>query len=181
MAALSSLLIVAQPNPIYSVLLLIALSIGLAGLYVLLDAPLVAVMQIIVYAGAIMVLFLSVVMLLNVPREDSPLDSGSGRAERTAESSGARAFGALLAAILAVEFVWVLWGSGTSGGGQRESAWSIGEIGSILLRDHAIAFGATSVVLLIAMVGAVFLAGRRISRESGTGNSQPESRLTTDD
>src|SRR5687768_11281708 len=68
---IGSLLVIIQKNPIYSVLSLIAAFFGLAGLYVLLEAPFVAVVQIIIYAGAIMVLFLFVVMLLNVPREDA--------------------------------------------------------------------------------------------------------------
>ena len=71
LAVVASLLVIGQRNPIYSVLLLIASFCALAGLYVLLDAPFIAVTQIIVYAGAIMVLFLFVVMLLNVPREDA--------------------------------------------------------------------------------------------------------------
>src|SRR5678816_2388741 len=70
----ASLLVIAQRNPIYSVLLLIASFGALSGLYVLLDAPFVAVIQIIVYAGAIMVLFLFVVMLLNAPHEDTDYD-----------------------------------------------------------------------------------------------------------
>ena len=69
-AVVASLLVVGQRNPMYSVMLLIVSFGALSGLYVLLDAPFVAVTQIIVYAGAIMVLFLFVVMLLNVPRED---------------------------------------------------------------------------------------------------------------
>ena len=77
-----------QSNPVYSVLLLIGSFIGLAGLYVLLDAPFVAVIQIIVYAGAIMVLFLFVVMLLNAPREEDAAQAGM------LESGGTRAFGA---------------------------------------------------------------------------------------
>ena len=87
-AVVATLLVIAQSNPIYSVLLLIASFMALAGLYVLLDAPFVAVTQIIVYAGAIMVLFLFVVMLLNVPREDA-LDASGG----IEESTGARALG----------------------------------------------------------------------------------------
>ena len=67
----ASLLVIGQRNPIYSVLLLIVSFAALSGLYVLLDAPFTAVTQMIVYAGAIMVLFLFVVMLLNVPREDT--------------------------------------------------------------------------------------------------------------
>ena len=64
----TSLLVIGQRNPIYSVLLLIASFGALSGLYILLDSPFAAVTQIIVYAGAIMVLFLFTVMLLNVPR-----------------------------------------------------------------------------------------------------------------
>src|SRR5678815_5104757 len=74
-SVVTSLLVIAQRNPIYSVLLLIASFGALSGLYVLLDAPFVAVIQIIVYAGAIMVLFLFVVMLLNAPQEDTELDA----------------------------------------------------------------------------------------------------------
>src|SRR5947199_9794868 len=73
----ASLLVIAQRNPIYSVLLLIASFGALSGLYVMLDAPFVAVIQIVVYAGAIMVLFLFVVMLLNPPHEDT--DAGERR------------------------------------------------------------------------------------------------------
>jgi len=73
-AVVASLLVIGQRNPIYSVLLLILSFGALSGLYVLLDAPFVAVIQIIVYAGAIMVLFLFVVMLLNAPREETDED-----------------------------------------------------------------------------------------------------------
>src|SRR5258708_39742403 len=70
-AVVASLLVIAQRNPIYSVLLLIGSFGALSGLYVLLDAPFVAVIQIIVYAGAIMVLFLFLVLLLNAPHGDT--------------------------------------------------------------------------------------------------------------
>src|SRR2546428_7066824 len=73
-AVLASLLVIAQRNPIYSVLLLIVSFGALSGLYVLLEAPFVAVIQIIVYAGAIMVLFLFVVMLLNAGHEETEHD-----------------------------------------------------------------------------------------------------------
>src|SRR6266849_4337008 len=73
-AIAASLLVIGQRNPIHSVLLLIASFGALSGLYVLLDAPFVAVIQIIVYAGAIMVLFLFVVMLLNAPHEETNRD-----------------------------------------------------------------------------------------------------------
>src|SRR5574338_1648150 len=70
LAVVASIGVVGQKNPMHSVMLLITSFGALAGLYVLLDAPFSAVTQIIIYAGAIMVLFLFVVMLLNVPHED---------------------------------------------------------------------------------------------------------------
>src|SRR5258706_8882039 len=92
-AVVASLLVIAQRNPIYSVLLLIASFGALSGLYVLLGAPSVAVTQIIVYAGAIMVLFLFVVMLLNAPHEDTELDARIHPLRRP----GPMRFGAVLA------------------------------------------------------------------------------------
>ena len=70
-AVVSSVAMILQRNPIYSVLLLIMVMISIAGLYLMLDAEFVAIIQIVVYAGAIMVLFLFVIMLLNLSRENS--------------------------------------------------------------------------------------------------------------
>src|ERR1700681_4267327 len=95
-AVSASLLVIGERNPIYSVLLLIASFMALAGLYVLLDAPFVAVTQIIVYAGAIMVLFLFVVMLLHAPDEETEHDEKVHPLRRP----GPMRFGALLAAAL---------------------------------------------------------------------------------
>jgi len=95
-AIAASLLVIAQRNPIYSVLLLIASFGALSGLYVLLDAPFVAVTQIIVYAGAIMVLFLFVVMLLNAPHEETEHDEKIHPLRRP----GPMRFGAALAVLL---------------------------------------------------------------------------------
>ena len=103
-AVVASLLVIAQRNPIYSVLLLIASFGALSGLYVLLDAPFVAVTQIIVYAGAIMVLFLFVVMLLNAPHEETEHDEKIHALRRP----GPMRFGAVLAVSLVVELLWAL-------------------------------------------------------------------------
>src|SRR6186997_1930807 len=100
----ASLLVIAQRNPIYSVLLLIASFGALSGLYVLLDAPFVAVIQIIVYAGAIMVLFLFVVMLLNAPHEDTDFDERVHPLLRP----GPMKLGAALALLFAAELAWAL-------------------------------------------------------------------------
>src|SRR5437762_11792117 len=103
-AVVASLLVIAQRNPIYSVLLLIASFGALSGLYVLLEAPFVAVIQIIVYAGAIMVLFLFVVMLLNAPHEDTDYDE---RVHPLLRPRPMR-FGAALAGSLLVQLGWAL-------------------------------------------------------------------------
>src|SRR3990172_6636727 len=101
---LASLLVVGQRNPMYSVLLLILSFMALAALYVQLDAPFMAVTQIIIYAGAIMVLFLFVVMLLNVPKEEPAVPGPAGL------SGGARVprLGVVLALALGAELVWAL-------------------------------------------------------------------------
>ncbi len=153
----ASLLVIGQRHPMYSVLLLIASFGALAGLYVLLDAPFVAAIQIVVYAGAIMVLFLFVVMLLNVPREE-PVDR-----EQTPELHRARWFGAALAGVLLVELGWVLARAAASGTGtpaRVEDVSSVRLIGRVLFREYAFAFELTSVLIVVAMIGAVLLARR---------------------
>jgi NADH-quinone oxidoreductase subunit J len=155
-AVISSLLVVGQRNPMYSVMLLIVSFGALAGLYVLLDAPFTAVTQIIIYAGAIMVLFLFVVMLLNVAREEATRASIS-----TLIGPAGRRIGGVLALVFGVEIVWALSRVGLSWFGQdpaAESVSSVARIGTGLFRDHVFAFEATSILILVAMVGAVVLA-----------------------
>jgi NADH-quinone oxidoreductase subunit J len=155
-AVVASLLVIAQRNPIYSVLLLIASFGALSGLYVLLDAPFVAVTQIIVYAGAIMVLFLFVVMLLNAPHEDTEYDE-----VHPLRRPGPMRFGAALAAALVLELLWALARSaGSAGGFPAGAVSSVRVIGRLLFTDYAFAFEVTSVLILVAMVGAVVLARR---------------------
>jgi NADH-quinone oxidoreductase subunit J len=156
-AVVASLLVIAQRNPIYSVLLLIASFGALSGLYVLLDAPFVAVIQIIVYAGAIMVLFLFVVMLLNAPHEETELD------ERVHPMMhpGAVRLGAALAVTLVVELVWALTeGGGESGAFNSGAVSSVNAIGRLLFTEYAFPFEVTSILILVAMVGAVVIARR---------------------
>ncbi|HKB10359.1 MAG TPA: NADH-quinone oxidoreductase subunit J [Vicinamibacterales bacterium] len=152
----ASLLVIAQRNPIYSVLLLIASFGALSGLYVLLDAPFVAVIQIIVYAGAIMVLFLFVVMLLNAPQEDTEYDERVHPLMRP----GPMRFGAALALLLVGELWWALGRGGDSGAFPAGSVASVGAIGRALFTDYAFAFEVTSILILVAMIGAVVLARR---------------------
>ena len=157
----ASLLVIAQRNPVYSVLLLIASFGALSGLYVLLDAPFVAVIQIIVYAGAIMVLFLFVVMLLNAPQEDTEHDIRM----HPFRGPGPMRFGAVLALGLAAELGWALTrtpGDSAPFGGTPVS--SVSAIGRTLFTEYAFAFEVTSILILVAMVGAVVLARREEPR-----------------
>ena len=162
-AIAASLLVVAQRNPIYSVLLLIASFGALSGLYVLLDAPFVAVVQIIVYAGAIMVLFLFVVMLLNAPHEETEQDLERGAREHLSVVAppGVRNVGAGLALALLAELGWALTkNGGESGAFPGGSVTSVAAIGRLLFTEYAFPFEVTSVLILVAMVGAVVLARR---------------------
>jgi NADH-quinone oxidoreductase subunit J len=155
-AVIASLLVIAQRNPIYSVLLLIASFGALSGLYVLLDAPFVAVTQIIVYAGAIMVLFLFVVMLLNAPHEDTELDTRVHPLRRP----GPMRFGGVLAVALVAELVWALSSGGETGPFPAAAVTPVAVLGRRLFTDYAFSFEVTSVLILVAMVGAVLMARR---------------------
>jgi NADH-quinone oxidoreductase subunit J len=161
----ASILVIGQRNPMYSVLLLIVSFAALSGLYIQLDAPFVAVAQIIIYAGAIMVLFLFVVMLLNAPREDA---AEWDRSHPLHHPNIGR-FGALLAGLLIVQLAWALSRMtelDAPVGSRADSATvgSVVEMGRILFSRHTFAFEATSVLILVAMVGAVVLARREGER-----------------
>ena len=156
-AILASLGVVGQRNPMHSVMLLIVSFGALAGLYVLLDAPFTAVTQIIIYAGAIMVLFLFVVMLLNAhTEEDIPKAMLGPRALR---------FGVLLSLLLVLEVVTALSKFGytffSEDAGVVTDVSSVTNIGRQLFTTHAFAFEVTSILILVSMVGAVVIAGRK--------------------
>jgi NADH-quinone oxidoreductase subunit J len=161
----ASLMVIGQRNPVYSVLLLIASFAALAGLYILLAAPFTAVTQIIVYAGAIMVLFLFVVMLLNAPQEDAAEWDRTHPLRR----AGIGRFGAVLAALLIVQLVWALVrlndaSTPVNARGDAAAISSVRSVGRVLFTDYMFAFEATSILILVAMVGAVVLAARETSQ-----------------
>jgi NADH-quinone oxidoreductase subunit J len=165
MTVLGCLLVVVQKNPVYSIVALILAFFGLAGLYVLLEAPFVAVVQIIVYAGAILVLFLFVVMLLNAPREDAAEWDRAHQLYRP----GAMRIGAVLAVLLIAELGWALYRTpGLTGpiGEQTSGVSDVGELGRVLFTDYMFAFEVTSILIIVAMLGAVIL-----SRRPGAGES----------
>jgi NADH-quinone oxidoreductase subunit J len=161
-AALASLLVIGQRNPVYSVLLLIASFGAMAGLFVLLDAPFLAVIQIIIYAGAIMVLFLFVIMLLNAPREE-----GSG-GPGVLFAHGPLRVGGLLAIALVIQLIWALWRAAREPVPLAEvrrravDISSVREIGVVLFTDYGFAVIVTAVLILVATLGAVVMAKREI-------------------
>jgi NADH-quinone oxidoreductase subunit J len=159
-AVAGSLLVIVQRNPIYSVLSLVGAFFGLSGLYVLLEAPFVAIVQIIIYAGAIMVLFLFVVMLLNVPREDA------AEWDRTHPlfRPWPRRIGTVLAVMLIGQLGWALWRTPSIDDGvgvQAAGISDVAQLGRVLFTDYMFAFEVTSILILVSMVGAVILARRQ--------------------
>jgi NADH-quinone oxidoreductase subunit J len=139
-------LIVAR-EPIHSALSLILVMVSLAALYLLLGAEFIAAVQIIVYAGAIMVLFVFVIMLLN-----------AGVEERTNFSRLTKYAGLPLAVFLALELgYWLVRGS--HGPAQTEvSSASTRELSHLLFGSFVLPFELTSILILIALLGAVVLA-----------------------
>ncbi|CAN5369784.1 NADH-quinone oxidoreductase subunit J [soil metagenome] len=157
-AVISSIGVVGQRNPMYSVMLLITSFGALAGLYVLLDAPFTAVTQIIIYAGAIMVLFLFVVMLLNANREEpAPLSLSA-----LLGPTGMR-IGVVLSVVFGAQVLWAMSRIGVGYFAEDAAATEISSvalIGRVMFTRHAFAFEATSILVLVAMVGAIVIARR---------------------
>jgi NADH-quinone oxidoreductase subunit J len=157
LAVIASLLVIVQHNPLHGVLLLILSFGALSGLYVLLDAPFVAVIQIIVYAGAIMVLFLFVVMLLNAPKEDTEEARLRGLV-----APGITKVGALFALALVIELGWALTRTAGPSAFTGGPVTSVATIGRLLYTEYSFAFEAPSVLILVAMVRALVLARRDV-------------------
>ncbi len=140
-------------NTVAGAMCLVVTMISLAGIYVVLEAHLVAVLQIMVYAGAILVLFLFVVMLLNL-RSDS---------FSPARSKVARIAGVIVGAGALAGFLGLLPGSLPAVADVPPSFGTYREVGLSLYRTYVVAFEVASLLLLAAIVGAVVLAKRRLS------------------
>jgi NADH-quinone oxidoreductase subunit J len=137
-----------QSHPINSALSLIVVMTSLAVLYLLLGAEFLAAAQVIVYAGAIMVLFTFVVMLLNAGREERTMGS------RTARKVGFPAVVAILGVIATV----ILRAQGLSVARLSDGITSTADLSRVLFRELLLPFEVTSVLILIAILGAVALA-----------------------
>jgi NADH-quinone oxidoreductase subunit J len=160
----SAVAVVSFSNPFYSALALIGNLGSLAVLYLLLSAEFVAAAQVLVYAGAVMVMFLFVIAYLG-GRADAPWAGGPSWQTGAAVTAA----GALLVEIIVV-IASKADGRLSSTADIRRSFGSPGQIGRLFLTDHLLAFEITSVVLLVAAVGGVIL-GSHASEESALGST----------
>jgi NADH-quinone oxidoreductase subunit J len=173
-AVLSATLCILQKNPVWSLLWLVSTMMWLAGIYVLLNAQFIAAIQVLVYAGAIMVLFLFIIMLLNLGHGDPDM-----RGPPTVAAT------VVIVGLLAVELVALLqytprqlaselsqWPTYVDPATvfvageitQQESAARgvVGAVAGPLFQIYLIPFEITSILLLVAIIGAVVLAKRKV-------------------
>ena len=149
-AVFSALMVVISKNPVYSVLWLIVTFFYISGHYILLNAQFLAIVNIIVYAGAIMVLFLFVIMLMSLNKDTEP------QKNKWLKLAGAVAGGSLLLVLIAAlrhtEKNMTLAGTGDIG--------LIQNLGKVLFNEYVVPFEISSILFLGAMVGAVVIGKR---------------------
>jgi len=149
--------VVLSPNPVHAALMLVATLFGVAVIFVQEDAHFLAAVQVIVYAGAIVVLFLFVIMLLGVDKADVLSTEPLGGQRPAAAAVAAAGLG--LVVLLAVRAAEITGARSVTG--ELSGDYSNLEIvGRTLFTDYLFAFEATSALLVIAVVGAVVLARR---------------------
>lgn len=161
MAAVGAVLVIASRNPVASLMFLVLTLFSVAGLFVLLDAHFLAAVQVIVYAGAIMVLFMFVIMLLNQGTEQkSDLRGLAGRG--TALAAGAALFAGLAMIVGRGSLTSMAGGMGPETvQAMLESRGAMGVIADPLFRSYLVPFEVTSLLLLVAVVGSIVLARRK--------------------
>jgi len=155
-----ALMVILHRNPVTSALFLVLTFCALAGLYLLLQAEFLAMVQVIVYAGAIMVLFLFVIMYLNLRRD---VEDGVPFVLR-------RGIGWLLGALLLTEGGLLLarrWAPGPTSEALPPAVGNTAAIGQILYSRYLFPFEVTSVLLLVAIIGAVLIGKGRTQAPPG--------------
>jgi len=157
MGLVGAVMVVWQRNPVVSALYLVLSFMSLAGMYVLLSAPFLAAVQVVVYAGAIMVLFIFVIMLLNL-RHD--IDDGLTHTARRI-LGWAFALGLMGVFYLMLKRPWALGPPSIDSPGVVATVGNTKAVGLRLYTDYLFPFEVTSLILLVGIIGAVVLAKRR--------------------
>ena len=152
-----SLLIVTRRNPVHSVLWMLVLFIHIAALYLFLNAEFLAAIQIIIYAGAILVLFLFVLMLLNLKQEETV-----DKYQRQWPISAGIAIAFAIFMIMIVGKITVMPPLGEYSIEAIKAEGSMMTIGKVLYTKYLLPFEIASLILLVALIGAVVLAKKRI-------------------
>lgn len=154
LALLSAVLVVFSTHTVYSALSLVMTMISIAGIFILINAQFAAVLQILVYAGAIMMLFLFVVMLLNLRQEDAP----------PAATRNVRRIAAVMLAALLVQgsMVVLKFAGNVKFDPEQAGTVTTREVSLVLLTKYLYAFEMTSIMLLVAVIGAMALARKQI-------------------
>jgi NADH-quinone oxidoreductase subunit J len=160
LAIASALAFVTRKSPVSAALWLVSVMFNLAALYVMMDAHFIGAIQVLVYAGAIMVVFLFVVMLLNLGHPSEIADARGKWPVFVAVLIGI----ALVAELGAVSRSSVAWKFAVPAGFNAEQMGKYGAVGTVarpLFNEYLLAFELTSVLLLVAIAGAVVLGRRR--------------------
>jgi len=165
MAVITALAVVFSKNPVYSVIALILTFFAIAGQYILLNAQFLAIVHIIVYAGAIMVLFLFVLMLLNLNTDTEPQ-----------KSLFFKSIMAVAAGVFLVILVGSLKAADQVGAAtlQQHDLGLVKNLGKVLFTEFVVPFEIASILFLAAMVGAVMLGKKDTQEEEAelTGKEQ---------
>jgi NADH-quinone oxidoreductase subunit J len=156
----ASLLVITSSNPIHSVLYLVVAFFAIAGHFLLLNAQFLAAVHIIVYAGAIMVLFLFVIMLLNLNKETEPQHSN------WVKLLGVMASGLLFLVIIAGVKSSLTHDTSSLVEVNHNSVGLVKNLGVVLYRDYLIPFEVSSILFLAAIVGAIVLGKKNADGEN---------------
>jgi len=159
-AIASALTFVTRKSPVSAALWLVCTMFALAAIYVMMDAHFVGAIQVLVYAGAIMVVFLFVVMLLNLGHPDE-LSDIRGKWGRLAAGLVGLALLAQVMVLAKTRFLPALQPSTNPVFGGEPDRGAVGTVAQPLFTEHLLAFELTSILLLAAIVGAVAVAKRR--------------------
>jgi NADH-quinone oxidoreductase subunit J len=154
------ILVITARNAVHSVIFLIGNFLCIAALYVLLHAEFLAVIQVLVYAGGIVVLYLFVVMLVNLKRPPEA-HSASQRLGKVGLVIGGAVL-AELAAILFYGFAGAGWAPAVQPAAPPMAMGNVQQLGMMLYTDYLVPFEIASMLLLVAMVGAIVLAKREL-------------------